>query len=68
MIIFNDTSKIILNVNFYNFYFQRYSKGFIFPIEELKKAGMPIEPKSLQDFLEKSCEQFRHKLVKEYEI
>lgn len=29
---------------------------------------MPIKPKSLQVFLEKSCEQFRHKLVKEYDI
>lgn len=29
---------------------------------------MPIEPKSLRIFLEKSCESFRHKLVKEYEI
>lgn len=29
---------------------------------------MPIEPKSLRIFLEKSCEKFRHKLVKEYDI
>lgn len=43
----------------------RYSKGFIFPIKNLKKVGMPIRPKSLQDLLEKSCEKFRHKLVKE---
>jgi len=45
----------------------RYSKGFIFTIKDLKKTGLPIEPKSLRDFLEKSCEQFRHKLVKEYD-
>jgi len=37
-------------------------------MKNLKKAGMPIQPKSLKAFLEKSCEQFRHKLVKEYEI
>lgn len=46
----------------------RYSKGFIFPIKNLEKAGMPITPKSLQEFLEKSCEHFRHRLVKEYVI
>jgi len=37
-------------------------------MKNLKKAGMPIQPKLLKAFLEKSCEQFRHKLVKEYEI
>lgn len=29
---------------------------------------MPIKPETLNDFLHKSCEQFRHKLVKEYDI
>jgi len=50
------------------YFFIRYSKGYIFPIKSLKKAGMPIQPKSLKEFLEKSCEKFRHKLVKEYDI
>lgn len=55
------------NLKFLKFkFFERYSKGYIFPIKSLKKTGMPIEPKLLQEFLEKSCEKFRHKLVKEY--
>lgn len=29
---------------------------------------MPINPEDLRYFLNKSCEQFRHKLVKEYDI
>jgi len=50
------------------FFFQRYSKGYIFPIEGLKKVGLPIKPSSLKDFLDKSCEQFRRKLITEYDI
>jgi len=50
------------------FFFQRYSKGYIFPIKNLKKVGIPIKPSSLQELLDKSCEKFRHKLVKEYDI
>lgn len=50
------------------FFFPRYSKGYIFPIENLKKIGLPIKPSSLKDFLNSSCEQFRKKLTKEYDI
>lgn len=48
--------------------FLRYSKSYIFPINNLKKAGMPIQPGLLKEFLEKSCEHFRHKLINEYKI
>ncbi|XP_060849586.1 dynein axonemal heavy chain 3-like [Rhopalosiphum padi] len=58
--IFNDSILMLNNI------WKKYSKGYIFPIEGLKKVGLPIKPSSLKDFLDKSCEQFRRKLITEW--
>eukprot|EP00102_Acyrthosiphon_pisum_P024335 XP_016661545.1 PREDICTED: dynein heavy chain 3, axonemal-like [Acyrthosiphon pisum] len=58
--IFNDTILML------NTIWKKYSKGYIFSIENLKKEGLPITPSSLQDFLDKSCDKFRNKLVNEW--
>ncbi|XP_050427931.1 dynein axonemal heavy chain 3-like [Adelges cooleyi] len=45
---------------------EKYSEGFIFSIDTLKTNGMPIGPVGLQEFLDKSCRQFRSQLVNKW--
>ncbi|XP_025198734.1 LOW QUALITY PROTEIN: dynein heavy chain 3, axonemal-like [Melanaphis sacchari] len=58
--IFNESILMLNDI------WKKYSKGYIFSIENLKKVGLPIKPSSLNEFLDTSCEQFRHKLIKEW--
>ncbi|XP_050529641.1 dynein axonemal heavy chain 3 isoform X2 [Daktulosphaira vitifoliae] len=45
---------------------EKYSNKYIFPINDFKKIGLPINPEKLQQYLIESCEQFRVTLINEW--